>query len=85
MIVTSDGQVNTNMYFFWLFDWGKGPVGILDRIQPRYTFCRVDRDEIYLQDAHVQFTIPMTNIKHWNTLVWVSVGAKVSTLSLIHI
>jgi hypothetical protein len=66
-------------YIFWLFDWDKQPVGFAGRFQPNYTFCRLDHEELYVQDAQVRFTVPLTHIVRWNTLRWASVGATVST------
>ena len=78
--MTSKDQTQADMYFFWLYDWGETTLDVLTRpFTPRYTFCRIDREELYLQDAHLRFTIPLTSIKQWNTLVWSSVGAKVSS------
>lgn len=72
-------DANSTTYFFWLFDWDKIPVNFAGRFQPNYTFCRIDRDEIYLQDARVRFAIPLSTIQKWNTLRWASIGALVSS------
>jgi hypothetical protein len=72
------------MYFFWLFDWNQTLVSVLGRFQPNYTFCRIDAEELYLQDAQIRFSIPLDRIKYWRTLSWASYGAKVlSNLEIV--